>query len=50
MRPLLVVLTEDRNHDLEGMATEIDRAVKHYLENMFDIFVHEDRLGKISNN
>ena len=43
-----MVLTEEKNHDLEGFANEIDSAVRHYLGNMFDVFVHEDKLDRIS--
>jgi hypothetical protein len=42
------VLTEEKSHDLEGLASEIDGAVRHYLSNMFDVFVHEDKLDRIS--
>lgn len=47
MKELLMVLMEEKNHDLTGFAKEIDDSIKHYLQNMFDVFVHEDRLPRV---
>lgn len=49
MRPLLTVLMEEKNHDLDGFSKEIDTQLKTYLQNMFDVFVHEDHVNEISN-
>ena len=48
MRALLTVLTEEKHHDFEAMSYEIDTAVKAYLKNMFDLFIHEDHLNELS--
>jgi hypothetical protein len=48
LRGLLQILTEEQNHDLEGVSREIDQTIKHYLSGLFDVFIHEDRLTVIS--
>ena len=42
------MISEEKNHDLEGLSNEIDNALKHYLENMFDVYIHKDKFQKIS--
>jgi|LakMenEpi03Aug12_release.lakeMendotaPanAssembly.Ray.scaffolds.fasta_scaffold3001633_1 hypothetical protein len=48
MRALLIVMNEEKNHDFEKISAEIDKSVRHYLEHMFDLFVHEDHLNELS--
>jgi hypothetical protein len=50
MRALLTVMMEEKNHDLEGFSREIDTALKAYLKNLFDVFVHEDHINELSNS
>lgn len=44
IKACLLVISEEKNHDLEQFSREIDHALKHYLSNMFDVFVHDDKL------
>ncbi|CAD8166113.1 unnamed protein product [Paramecium octaurelia] len=48
IKACLVVISEEKNHDLEGLSLDIDNALKHYLDNMFEICIHDDKLQKIS--
>ncbi|CAD8068689.1 unnamed protein product [Paramecium primaurelia] len=48
IKACLVVISEEKNHDLEGLSLDIDNALKHYLDNMFDVCIHEDKLQKIN--
>ncbi|CAD8098232.1 unnamed protein product [Paramecium sonneborni] len=48
IKACLVVISEEKNHDLEGLSLDIDNALKHYLENMFDVCIHEDKFQKIN--
>jgi hypothetical protein len=47
IRPLLFVLMEEKEHNLEEMSAEIDGAVEHYLKHQFDVFVHDEKLDEI---
>ncbi|KAM3129050.1 hypothetical protein pb186bvf_018828 [Paramecium bursaria] len=47
IKACLLVISEEKNHDLEQFSREIDHALKHYLSNMFDVFVHDDKLPQI---
>lgn len=44
IKACLVVLSEEKNHNLEGLSNDIDNALKHYLDNMFEVYIHEDKL------
>ncbi|CAD8181329.1 unnamed protein product [Paramecium octaurelia] len=48
IKACLVVISEEKDHDLEGLSLDIDNALKHYLENMFDICIHNDKFQKIN--
>ncbi|CAD8116002.1 unnamed protein product [Paramecium sonneborni] len=48
IRGCLMVMNEEQNHDFEQLAQEVDEALKLYLSNAFDVFIHDDKIQKIS--
>ena len=40
---MLIILTEEVNHDFDGMSSQIDESIKHYLSNQFEVF-HNDKI------
>ncbi|CAD8084756.1 unnamed protein product [Paramecium primaurelia] len=48
IKSCLILLFEKKDHDLEGLSLDIDNALKHYLQNMFDICIHNDKFDKIN--
>jgi hypothetical protein len=48
MRSLLTIMLEEKEHDLEGLSSQIDGAVEQYLSNLFDVFVHDEKFDELS--
>ncbi|CAK57576.1 unnamed protein product (macronuclear) [Paramecium tetraurelia] len=48
IRGCLMVMSDEQHHDFEQLTLEVDDALKMYLSNAFDVFVHEEKLQKIS--
>ncbi|CAD8166320.1 unnamed protein product [Paramecium pentaurelia] len=47
IRGCLMVMSDEQNHDFEQLTLEVDDALKIYLSNAFDVYVHDDKLQKI---
>ncbi|CAD8214825.1 unnamed protein product [Paramecium octaurelia] len=48
IRGCLMVMSDEQHHDFEQLTLEVDDALKMYLSNAFDVYVHEEKLQKIS--